>query len=86
MKKLEKILKVFANARRLSIMEYLQRCKEAPVGRIAGEIKLSFKATSRHLNILFASNMVERDQRDIEVYYRLSRQSSKMLKTITSIL
>ena len=86
MKKLEKVLKVFANARRLAILAYLRQTKEASVGNIAREIKLSFKSTSRHLGVLFAADLVEKDQRSLEVYYYLSHPAKKMLALILTIL
>lgn len=72
MKDLEKTLKALANRRRLAILKYLKRKKEATVGDIAGEIKLSFKSTSRHLGILSGADLVEKEQRSLEVYYRLA--------------
>ena len=80
MKKLEKLLKVLANARRLNILGYLQRCKEASVGEVSEEIGLSFKSTSRHLNVLFAADLVEKEQRSLEVYYRLSESAKRIFK------
>ncbi len=86
MKKLEKILKVFASARRLSILSYLANRKSATVGQITDEIKLSFKSTSRHLSVLFAADLVEKEQRSLEVHYRLSTSAIRMLRTILTIL
>ncbi len=71
MKELERTLKALANRRRLAILQYLKQNKEAPVGEIAHEIKLSFKATSKHLGILSAADMVEKDQRSLQMFYRL---------------
>ena len=51
-KEAEKILKALANARRLAIVKYLRKEKEATVGDIAEAIKLSFKATSKHLDLV----------------------------------
>lgn len=49
MKEYERILKALANRRRLAILRHIRREKEARVGDIASAIRLSFKATSRHL-------------------------------------
>jgi DNA-binding transcriptional ArsR family regulator len=73
MKNLEKILKALANQRRLAILKYLKKHQEASVGEIAHEINLSFKSTSKHLNILATVNIIERDQRNLYVLYRLIR-------------
>ena len=63
MRELERILKALANRRRLAILKYLKKTHEATVGEIAGEIKLSFKSTSKHLCVLAGADIIERDQR-----------------------
>ena len=74
---LERPLKALANRRRLAILGYLKRRPEATVGEISGAIKLSFKSTSKHLAILAAADMVERDQRSLQMYYRLVSTKSQ---------
>lgn len=71
-KKLERLLKAVANRRRLAILAFLQKEQEAPVGQIAGHIKISLKATSKHLAILHAADLVDRNQRSLEMHYRLN--------------
>ena len=71
MKELEKTLKALANRRRIAIIGYLKGKKEATVGDIAAAIKLSFRATSKHLGILAGADVVEREQRSLNMYYRL---------------
>lgn len=71
MKELERILKSLANKRRLAIVGYLKKEKEATVGDIANKIRLSFKATSKHLGILAAADIVEKEQRGLQMWYRL---------------
>ena len=86
MKDLEKILKAFANRRRLAIVKYLKKNGEAPVGKIAGEIKLSFKATSKHLGILTAADILEREQRNLYMYYKISSNLKPIAKQVVSFL
>lgn len=71
-KELEKILKALANRRRLAIIKYLKDRGEAPVWEIATAINLSFKATSKHLVILSANDIVDKDQRSSQIFYRLA--------------
>lgn len=71
MKELEKTLKALANRRRLAIIKYLKEHKEASVGDIAGAINLSFRSTSKHLAVLSAADIVEREQRSLQMFYRL---------------
>ncbi len=72
MKELYRILRVLGNKRRLAILKYLKKAKEASVGDIAKEINLSFKATSRHLGILTAFDILDKEQRSLMVFYKLS--------------
>ncbi len=86
MKELEKILKALANKRRLAILKFLKQTREAAVGEIAEEIRLSFRATSKHLNILAAVDLVERDQRSLQVMYRLSSHLKPAAAKIVHLL
>lgn len=86
MKELEKILKALANRRRLAILRYLKQNKESSVGNIAEEIKLSFKATSKHLGILIALDIVEKEQRRLQVFYWLANNQSPVARYVLSLL
>jgi len=81
-REIEKILKILANKRRLAIIKYLKKTKEAMVGDIADEIKISFKATSKHLGLLFNVDVVEKEQRSLQMWYRLSSDQPNIVKYI----
>ena len=85
-KELERILKALANKRRLVIISFLKKKKEANVGEIAEEIHLSFKSTSRHLTILSRADVLERDQRSSEVFYRLNNLIPEIFSPLVKIL
>jgi DNA-binding transcriptional ArsR family regulator len=72
-KELERVFKALANKRRLAILRHLKKHREATVADIAETIKLSFKATSKHLGILFAAGIVEREQRSLYMLYGLAK-------------
>ena len=86
MKDVEKILKALANRRRLAIIQYLKNTREASVGDIAAKIKLSFKSTSRHLSVLSSTNILDKEQRSLSVFYRLSDQASQLVKSVIKFL
>lgn len=86
LKNLEKILKALANKRRLAILKYLKSKKEASVGDIASEINLSMKATSKHMIILSALDILEKDQRNLQVFYRISNNKNSLLTHLLSVL
>jgi ArsR family transcriptional regulator, virulence genes transcriptional regulator len=80
----EKILKVLANRRRIAILRLLLKRKEMSVTAIAEEIKLSVKSTSRHLQDLYAEDIVSRDQRSLTVYYRMNEDLPKLAQAVIS--
>lgn len=86
MKQFEKILKALANKRRLAIVRYLKINPNQPVGDIAQQIKLSFKATSKHLAILSAADIVEAEKRSLQIFYSLSAQCPPLARQIISKL
>ncbi len=86
MKELEKQIKALANKRRLAIMKSLKNGKPRTVGNIADEIKLSFKATSKHLGILYAVGMIEKEQASMSVNYRLAHPLPQIAKHTLSLL
>ena len=86
MKEIERVLKALANLRRLAIIKYLRKEKEATVGEIADKINLSFKATSKHLGILLSANIVEKEQRSLQMWYRLSVSAHPLSKHISNSL
>ena len=86
MKDLEKVLKALANYRRLAIVKYLRDNPGSSVGDIAKAIRLSFKATSKHLGKLSAANILERDQKGLMMFYRVSSEIKSAIKGIFSLL
>ena len=86
MRNLEKNLKALANRRRLSILKYLKENREAPVAEIAHEISLSFKATSKHLGILAAVDIIESNKRSLQAFYRLSISQKSVVRSVLKLL
>lgn len=86
MRELEKTLKALANKRRLAIVKLLKKQGEKSVGDIAHEINLSFKSTSKHLGVLSAVDIVDREQRSLQMFYRLARNQKPAAKHIISLL
>ena len=85
MKKIEKILKALANKRRLAILLYLHKVNKASVGDIASEIQLSFKATSKHLQLLANADLLDREQISLAMLYSLSQPVHPILKSTLSV-
>ncbi|MBI2623618.1 MAG: winged helix-turn-helix transcriptional regulator [Candidatus Liptonbacteria bacterium] len=83
---MEKSLKALANRRRLAILKYLKNTGESSVGDVAQEIHLSFKSTSRHLAVLHGRDIVEREQRSSQAFYRLAASHVPAVQRIISLL
>ena len=86
MRELEKQLKALANHRRLMILKVLKSETRLSVGEIARRIKLSFKATSKHLVILYNANLVEKEQKNLTVCYFLRSNIPKGIRHIVEVL
>lgn len=82
MRDLERVYKAFANRRRLAILKLLCQKRELTVSSLAKAIKLSLKATSKHLNILANADILEKEQRRLQVYYRLNSTATKAVCTL----
>lgn len=80
--KLERVLKALANRRRLAILQYLKHNSGASVGEIAEAIKLSFKATSKHLGVLKSADLVEFEQNSLQFNYRLSHGQDPTVQSL----
>ncbi len=85
-KELERILKALANRRRLYIVSFLKKRKEAAVGDISEQIKLSFRSTSKHLGILAAAGILEREQRSVQMYYKIAPDIPASARTVLSVV
>ena len=85
-KELEKIFKALANRRRLAIIFFIRKKKQANVGEIAEAIKLSFKSTSRHLSVLISSGILDKEQSSLYFFYSFSTNQSEMVRKILSLI
>lgn len=86
MKEHERILKALANRRRLAIVIFLKKKREATVGEIAEQIKLSFTSTSKHLNILSRTDILDKRQIGLKVYYFLGRSIPSIVGPVVARL
>jgi len=86
MKDYEKILKALANRRRLQIIKYLKEKKFATVTAISKHIKLSFKSTSKHLAVLFGAGIVDKEQKNLSMFYSVADPLVKLTKRIVDLI
>ena len=85
-KELEKVLKSLANRRRVAILKYLKRVNRASVGDVAHEINLSFRATSKHLAVLFNADVLEKEQTGLMMVYFISKVRHPLVLKLLTII
>jgi len=85
-KDLERVLKALANRRRLAIIAFLKRKGEASVSSIAAELKLSLKATSKHLALLAAAGILDKEQRSTNVFFWISKSAPSSARHTCTLL
>ena len=85
-KELEKMLKALANRRRIAILKFIKKSGSASVGEVASAIKLSFKATSKHLMILSNANILEKEQISLTMIYSSPREQHPIVSKLLSII
>lgn len=82
----EKTLKALANRRRLKILKYLSGNRRASVTELAGYLKISLKATSKHLAVLKSADLVDSEQVSLSIFYGLSSSLPKIAQEVISSL
>lgn len=71
---IEKLYKAVANKRRLVILQILSRQSGLSVMDLAAKLKLTFRSTSKHLQLLAAEGLVEPKSSGKFVLYQISSE------------
>jgi DNA-binding transcriptional ArsR family regulator len=82
----ERLFKALGNRRRIAILKHLARTRRASVGDVAKHIKLSIKATSKHLSALSSVGLLDREQIGLTVWYFVSPTMSALSRRIIADL
>ncbi len=86
MKELEKIMKAFANKKRLEILQFLLSQERCSLGDIRKHIHASYRGTSKHLRRLYECDLIDREITQGEAYYFLSKTMPEAGKHILKIV
>jgi len=79
-RQLEKIVKGFANHRRIEIMNLLSKSPNLPLFEIADRVKINFKTASEHVRRLSIAGLVDKRYKGSKVYHKLSKIGNDILK------
>jgi len=82
----EKPLKALANRRRLEIVSYLLKNREATVSDLSEHLKISFKATSKHLAVLLGADIVAKEQQGLFSLYSIATNLPPVAKKVLAAL
>lgn len=78
-KKLERLVKGFANHRRIEMLELLEKQPELSLGEIAGRLEIDLKTASEHLRRLAIAGLVLKRHAGREVLHALPTRSHNIL-------
>ena len=85
-KQLERILKALANRRRIMILKFIKKSGPSSVGDISNAIKLSFKATSKHLMLMSNADILEKQQVSLTMLYSLPKNHHPLVSKLLTII
>ena len=86
MKEFEKLLKAFANKKRLEIIALLLAQRRMTLREIRKGLNLAYRSTSKHLRNLYERDIVDREFVHGEAVYYLSKTLSATSKKIIELL
>ena len=84
-RELERIVKGFANHRRLDIMELLMKTPELSVMEISDTLKINFKTGSEHIRRLAIAGLVLKRSEDKNVRHKLSDRGKVILTFLRTL-
>lgn len=79
-RELERLVKGFANHRRLQILELLKQKPELTVDDVATSLNVHFKTVSEHIRRLAISGLVLKRNQGNYVHHRLTLRAESILK------
>ena len=83
--KLERIIKRFANHRRIQILYLLERGPELSVLEIVGKLDINFKTASEHIRRLVISGLVMKRSDRVSIRHKLTERGKSILKFLRTL-
>ena len=84
-RQLERIVKGFANHRRIEILELLANSPELSVIEISEKLKINFKTASEHIRRLAIAGLVLKRNQGANVRHKVSPQGNSILKFLRTL-
>ena len=84
--KLERVVKGFANHRRIEILELLRKTPEMSVCEIAQECRTEFKTASEHIRRMEVAGLVIKRHKGREVRHALTERAGRILELLDKLV
>ena len=84
-RELERMVRGFANHRRIQIMEILKKKPEMSVDEIATFLDISYKTVADHVRRLAIAGLVLKRNQDVSVRHRLTDRAEFILKFLRAV-
>ncbi len=84
-KKLQRIVKGFANHRRIQILELLDGYPEISLSEISSRLKVNFKTVGEHTRRLSHAGLIIKKYKGAEVLHTVSPLGSDILKFLRTL-
>ena len=84
-RQLERIVKGFANHRRIQILQLLSDSPELSVTEISEKLKINFKTASEHIRRLAIAGLVLKRNQGANVRHKLSPTGNSILKFLRTL-
>jgi DNA-binding transcriptional ArsR family regulator len=84
-RQLERVVKGFANHRRIEILDLLERSPELSVMEIADTLKINFKTAAEHIRRLAIAGLVLKRNEGNKVRHALTPAAKSILKFLRTL-
>jgi len=84
-RRLERVVKGFANHRRIEILELLGKTPEMSVGEISAALEIELKTASEHLRRLTIAGLILKRHEGREVRHAVTRRAKQILTFLRTL-
>ena len=84
-RELERMVRGFANHRRIQVLEMLKKQPEMSVDEIAAFLDISYKTVAAHVHRLAVGGLVLKRNQDVSVRHRLTTRAESVLKFLRTL-
>ncbi len=82
---LERLVRGFANHRRIQLMDVLKNTPEMSVDEISDSLNINYKTTSDHLRRLAIAGLVFKKSDSVSIRHKLTKRAEYVLKFLRTL-